>query len=112
MAADLHIRAAQDADLATISTLAGRIWRAHYQSILSAAQIEYMLRCMYDVEQLRRDAGRGVIYELLNQGERPIGFCGYEPAEGGFLKLHKLYLEVEEHGGGFVMDDYLMEKRV
>jgi GNAT superfamily N-acetyltransferase len=94
-----HIRRASDGDLATISGLAGKIWRAHYPSILSAGQIEYMLSWMYDVRQLRRDLERGVVYELLSEGDRPLGFCGYEELRGE-LKLHKLYLLVEEHGRG------------
>ena len=97
---EIHIRRAGDADLATISTLAGRIWRAHYPSIISHEQIEYMLEQMYDVEQLRRDAQRGVVYELILEGDRAFGFCGYEETGGGELKLHKLYLEVSEHGRG------------
>jgi GNAT superfamily N-acetyltransferase len=93
------IRPASDSALVVVSQLAGRIWRAHYPSILSREQIEYMLAWMYDVAQLRRDVARGVVYELLFDGERAIGFCGYEPV-GTELKLHKLYLEVTEHGRG------------
>lgn len=93
------IRPASDSELATVSQLAGRIWRAHYPSILSHEQIEYMLAWMYDVGQLRRDVERGVVYELLFDGDRAVGFCGYEPVDGE-LKLHKLYLEVTEHGRG------------
>lgn len=96
---DVAIRRASDADLSTVSALAGRIWRAYYPSILSTEQIEYMLLWMYDIRQLRRDAERGVVYELLLDGERPLGFCGYEELRGE-LKLHKLYLEVSEHGRG------------
>jgi GNAT superfamily N-acetyltransferase len=96
---DVHIRRASDADLTLISSLAGHIWRAHYTSILSGEQIEYMLARMYDVEQLRRDVGRGVVYELLVEGDRVLGFCGYEQL-AGHLKLHKLYLDVAEHGRG------------
>jgi ribosomal protein S18 acetylase RimI-like enzyme len=93
------IRRAGDLDLPTVSALAGRIWRAHYPSILSGAQIEYMLALMYDLAALRRDAARGVVYELLEEEGRALGFCGYEQA-GKELKLHKLYLEVSEHGRG------------
>ena len=95
----VHIRRAGEADLETISALAGRIWRAYYPAILSREQIEYMLRWMYDVAQLRRDLARGVVFEVLYEGERPLGFCGYEEMPG-YLKLHKLYLEVGEHGRG------------
>jgi ribosomal protein S18 acetylase RimI-like enzyme len=93
------IRAVTDAEVPLVSELAGRIWRAHYPSIISREQIEYMLALMYDVAQLRRDLSRGVAYELLFDGERAVGFCGYEQI-GGELKLHKLYLEVNEHGRG------------
>ena len=96
---DVSIRRAAEADLPTISGLAGRIWRVHYPSILSQEQIEYMLAWMYDVRQLRRDLERGVVFELLFEGDRPLGFCGYEELRGE-LKLHKLYLLVEEHGRG------------
>jgi ribosomal protein S18 acetylase RimI-like enzyme len=96
----VHIRRAGAADLAGISSLAGRIWREHYPSIISGEQIEYMLAWMYDVEQLRRDVARGVVYELLLEGDRVLGFCGYEELPG-HLKLHKLYLDVPEHGRGF-----------
>ncbi len=96
---DVLIRPATDAELPAVAALAGRIWRAHYPGIISPEQIEYMLAWMYDVAQLRRDVTRGVVYELVLDGERPIGFCGYEPA-GPELKLHKLYLDVSEHGRG------------
>lgn len=96
---EVHIRCAAAADLPGISSLAGRIWREHYPSIISGEQIEYMLVWMYDVEQLRRDVARGVVYELLLQGDRVLGFCGYEEFPG-HLKLHKLYLDVSEHGRG------------
>jgi hypothetical protein len=93
------IRPATDAEVPLVSELAGRIWRAHYPSILSREQIEYMLALMYDVAQLRRDLTRGVVYELLFDGDLAVGFCGYEQI-GDELKLHKLYLEVTEHGRG------------
>jgi diamine N-acetyltransferase len=93
------IRRATSADLPAISALAGRIWRAHYPSIISVEQIEYMLGWMYSLPQLQADVQRGVVYELLYDGERAIGFCGYEELHGE-LKLHKLYIEVSEHGRG------------
>src|SRR5437899_12950590 len=96
----LQIRRATLEDLPAISELAGRIWRAHDPGIRSGAQIEYMLHRMYDIDQLRRDVAAGVVYELVDDGERALGFCGYEQLSGGELKLHKLYVEVSEHGRG------------
>lgn len=93
------IRPASADELPLVAELAGRIWRAHYPAIIGSAQVEYMLKLMYGLPQLRRDVERGVVYELLFEGERAVGFCGYE-AVGRELKLHKLYLEVGEHGRG------------
>jgi ribosomal protein S18 acetylase RimI-like enzyme len=93
------LRRAALEELPAVSALAGRIWRAHYPSILTGAQIEYMLALMYGPARLRADVERGVVYELLFDGERAIGFCGYE-AFPDSLKLHKLYLEVSDHGRG------------
>ena len=92
--------AATDADLATVAELAGRIWRAHFPSILSARQIEYMLAWMYDAARLREEVARGVVYELLLDEDRPFGYCAYEELTEGELRLHKLYLEVADHGHG------------
>ena len=92
--------AASAADLATVAELAGRIWRAHFPSILSAAQIEYMLAWMYGAARLREEVARGVVYELLLDGDRPLGYCAYEETPEGELRLHKLYLDVAEHGRG------------
>lgn len=95
------IRPATLDELPLISQLAGRIWRAHYPSILSRQQIEYMLAWMYDAEQLRKDVDRGAVYELLLLDGRAVGFCATEAfAKDGVMKLHKLYLEVGEHGRG------------
>ena len=97
----VQIRRAAADELPLISELAGRIWRAHYPAILKPEQIEYMLGWMYDVPQLRDDVERGVVYELLVVDGRAVGFCGYEPfSQDGYVKLHKLYLEPEQHGRG------------
>jgi len=93
------IRRASLEELPALSELAGRIWREHYPSILSREQIEYMLALMYHPAELRKDVERGAVYELLSAGGSAIGFCGYE-AFPDCLKLHKLYLEVSEHGRG------------
>src|SRR5256714_13868440 len=96
----LQIRRATLEDLPAISELAGRIWRAHYPGILPGAQIEYMLHRMYDIDQLRRDAAAGVVYELVDDGGRVLGFCRYEQLSASELKLHKIYLEGSEHRRG------------
>ena len=95
---------AREEHLATISELAGVIWRACYPGIITHAQIDYMLARMYSLEILRDEiCSQGICYDLLLVDEKPAGFASYGPtAETGVMKLHKLYLlpEMQGHGLG------------
>ena len=88
--------------LAEIAALAGIIWRAHYPSIISPSQIEYMLERMFDVEAMARELGNGVVYEqLLVRGELR-GFSSYAPTpDATELKLRKLYIHLHAQRQGF-----------
>lgn len=161
------IMPAQPGHLAAIAALAEVVWRAYYPGIISAAQIDYMLAQMYDLEVMRQEMANGISYDRLLVDETLVGFASYGPADAdGEMKLHKLYvhpawqrrglggrlLRHVEHaarqrscpalilsvnkanqqaiaayrkngftiresvvvniGGGFVMDDYVMAKRL
>ena len=155
-------------DFETVAVLAREIWLAHYSTIITTEQIEYMLRGRFTAANLERylDSPDRWMHVLRRDG-RAIGYCSYaktdQPRE---LKLEQLYLlpslhcqglgrvmldQVEEHarrlgcdllmlqvnkqntvalnvyrrtgftlreevvvdiGNGFVMDDYIMEKRL
>src|SRR4051812_34432864 len=97
----LAFRVAGEIEIATIRTLAERIWRACYTDILSAAQMDYMLEWMYSEEVLRADLGRGVSYEVIEADGAAVGYLAFEFAVGnGECKLHKLYLVPEVHRRG------------
>ena len=61
--------------------------------ILSQEQMAYMLEMMYDLSVTTREVRDGVRFELICDGEKPIGFISYGPYADGVAKLHKLYLE-------------------
>ena len=149
-----------------ISALAAEIWRRHYPGIISAAQIEYMLKQRYDPQVIRAELERDNLWwDTLRVGAQITAFASYflnvQPAE---MKLDKLYVHpdrqrkgygamliehvcwrarergcsrlvlavnknnrsaidayrkhgfqvsetvIKDIGGGFVMDDYIMEK--
>src|ERR1051326_2195137 len=78
--AAIRIDPAGEAALAAIQALAGAIWRACYAEIISAEQIEYMLRRMYAIERLREEIGSQQIhYDCLFDGDERIGFASYGP---------------------------------
>jgi ribosomal protein S18 acetylase RimI-like enzyme len=171
MPANARLDAITAADFATLSQLGETIWYAHYSSIISAAQIGYMLADRYTAQKLRQylDADDRWLL-LLRIDSRAVGYCSYALTDDSgemkpsAMKLEQLYLLPELHhrglgtlmlrhveeqarvcklgtlvlqvnkrntvaiafyrkagfsvrteavfdiGGGFVMDDYVMEK--
>ena len=161
-------------DFAVLRELAGTIWRQHYSAIIPAGQIDYMLAGRFSDDALREHVQAADRWlELLQVGEKPVGYCGYELASldgdevsPAVVKLGQLYVldscrgmglgrhmlrHVEDRasergsgglwlqvnkkntvaigfyrsagfevireavfdiGGGFVMDDYVMAKRL
>lgn len=89
-------------DLPAIAELAAVIWRAHYPTIISIAQIEFMLERMYALPVMREEmAQRGIRYDRLFVNSQLVGFASYGQTEtAGVVKLHKLYVLPELHGLG------------
>lgn len=98
----MKILPAQEEHLPALAELARVIWRACYPSIISQAQIEYMLDQMYSLDILRDEIhSRGIHFYRLLVDERFVGFASIGPTNApGVLKLHKLYLLPELHGRG------------
>lgn len=90
----------EEKDLETVAKLAEKIWSRTYKEILSQEQMAYMLEMMYDLSVTTREVMDGVRFELICDGEKPIGFISYGPYADGVAKLHKLYLDYNYHGKG------------
>jgi diamine N-acetyltransferase len=98
----IQILPAADADLPAISTLAGEIWRECYVGVISAEQIEYMLRWMYNVSTMIREKREGVRYDKVLVAGALAGFAAWGPApsDPAVCKLHKLYVLASVRGRG------------
>jgi diamine N-acetyltransferase len=92
------VPASSEADWETIQELAYTIWPSWYSRILSAEQIEYMLRELYNPEALKARHDAGERYFLLQRGTNPIGFFAVQALDRHRMKLEKLYLLEEERG--------------
>lgn len=99
----VEILPVEPGDVERISALAAEIWRRHYSSIISAAQIEYMLNQRYKpqiirVELLRHD----LWWDKLLVGDAIIGFASYFlTAQPGEMKLDKLYVHQDHQREGY-----------
>jgi GNAT superfamily N-acetyltransferase len=96
---EVKIEVAGEAELSVVRDLAHAIWPRVYPSIITMAQIDYMLRQRYELPVLCDDLARGVIYALIRLNKEPVGYIGIEPRTDD-LFLHKLYLLPEASGHG------------
>src|SRR5262249_36984797 len=98
------IRPANRTDIPWLQSLAQSIWNAVYPSIISQAQIDFMLAEMYNPKQIETEMASGYEWDMAEEGGVAIGFLStlVEKTEtGSAMKLSKIYLEPAYHGRGF-----------
>ncbi len=93
-------RKATEDDIPLINSLAQKIWRLHYPSIISLEQIEYMLEKMYSTEALSQQLLDGHHFEFCFTDKKPIGYCSYSRQENENYFLHKMYIDTTQHHKG------------
>ncbi|MEQ1513299.1 MAG: GNAT family N-acetyltransferase [Lysobacteraceae bacterium] len=89
-------------DFDVLAQLADTIWRAHYSSMISMAQIDFMLDGRYAPERLRGyiDSQDRWLW-LLRVAGMPAGYCSCSLAEEtDAIKLEQLYLLADYKGQG------------
>ncbi len=106
---NLTFRKATVEDIPLISQLADKIWREHYPAIISAEQINYMLRSRYSCEVIEEGMKNREQYFLAYLGNEAIAYASIELFDG-YHYLHKFYNDVSEHrkGIGKQFFDYLL----
>jgi len=96
----MHIRAATTADIPQIRLLAHEIWHAHYPSIITEEQIDFMLEWMYSSAEIERQLREGPLWEIAELDGHPIAFTSYGIESDGRVKLHKLYVSTARQRRG------------
>lgn len=89
----------QSREIPIVQQLAREIWEEHYLKILSQEQIDYMLDLFYSEEKINSELEEGIVWELLWDGENPIGYlvCKIEKEK---IYISKIYLKAETRGKG------------
>lgn len=87
---------------AALRALATTVWREHYASIISLAQIDFMLGERFSDAALASLADQpGHELAILWLGERAVGYCGSGPTDDPrTFKLGQLYLLSDMRGRG------------
>lgn len=88
--------------LPIVRDLAYKIWPHAYGSILSVAQLDYMLDNFYSLESLAQQMDNGHVFMMAEIDSKIVGFASYELHHGGSTKtkLHKIYVLPETQGSG------------
>jgi ribosomal protein S18 acetylase RimI-like enzyme len=105
-----HFRRASEDDIPMIRELCMQVWPATYSSILTPAQIDYMLEWMYSPSSLKEQLSKGAIFWILYKDQEPIGYSSFENIGVNHYKLHKLYVLQEYQGlgaGGFLLSNII-----
>jgi Acetyltransferases, including N-acetylases of ribosomal proteins len=95
----LHFKRASKPEIELLRGLAREIWTTCYPGIISMEQIEYMLNLMYSTDTITKEITNGVIWEVLEYNNQPVGFIAVTISEK-VAKLNKLYMKDDHHGKG------------
>lgn len=88
----LTIRPAAAADIEPLRALARTVWQASYSTLISQAQIDYMLADRYDAALIRAQLDDPKhAWQLARWVDDPIGFA-HARLEADICKLDKLYI--------------------
>jgi ribosomal protein S18 acetylase RimI-like enzyme len=117
----IEIRPVTPPDVPAISSLAREIWQATYPGIITQEQIDFMLELYLHPDVQRQGVG-GQLIEHVAARAKKMGYpCMIlavnkrnEKAIGSYKKYGFVVREaiVDDIGRGFVMDDFVMEKKL
>ena len=102
-ALNVRILPLREEDIPDLVRLARDIWYAHYPSIITIEQIEYMLDQRYRPEVIREQlASRTAWWDKLLLDGAMVAFTSCELGEHpDAMKLDKLYVRNDLHGRGY-----------
>lgn len=111
----MEIITAEEQHYNVIKQIAYETWPHTFGAILSAAQIAYMLKLMYDVDSIKRQVSElGHVFILAVENEKSLGYASYEISyqRKPVTKVHKIYILPSMHGRGIgkTMIDYIEKK--
>lgn len=94
------LKSASLSDIPEITSLAEKIWRAHYPAIIGQQQVDYMLGAMYSPEAVAADMQKGQRYHFIEDDGMRVGYIGWSKPAEHELFIHKFYIDQQVQGKG------------
>lgn len=101
-----------EADIASLSTLASAIIKKHFDPIIGPAQNDYMIAKFQSVEAVTHQLAHGYqYYFVFHDSQQPVGFLAFFPRDND-MYLSKFYLaeEFRKRGLSRQMLAFVIEK--
>jgi diamine N-acetyltransferase len=96
-----EIKIASVKDIPLIQQLTFAIWPQTYSSIISKAQIDYMLEMMYSTAALQQQMDKeGCTFIIVYDKDEPVAFASYNQIKPQTWKLNKIYILPSQQGKG------------
>jgi len=93
----------KDINFSDIRAIAKEVWPIAYGSILTEAQLNYMMEMMYSINSLQLQANSKKHHFILaKENDVTLGFASYEfnYSETKKTKIHKIYILSTQQGKG------------
>ena len=108
-----HIRKATIEDIPLIRQLTFAVWPQTYRSIISQAQIDYMLELMYSPAALKKQMEEdNCSFVIVYDEQEAVGFASFNESKPFTWKLNKIYVLPSQQGKGtgkFIIN-YIIEE--
>jgi ribosomal protein S18 acetylase RimI-like enzyme len=104
-----------DSNFTAIRAIAKEVWPVAYNSILSKAQLDYMMDMMYSISSLQIQANeKKHRFIVAKEAEIVMGFASYEfnYTKKPKTKIHKIYILPSQQGKGIgkLLVNYISEE--
>jgi diamine N-acetyltransferase len=96
-----QIKIASAKDIPLIQQLTFAVWPKTYSTIISKAQIDYMLEMMYSTAALQKQIEEdGCTFIIVYDNNEPVAFASYNETTTQTWKLNKIYILPSQQGKG------------
>ncbi|MEE9336463.1 MAG: GNAT family N-acetyltransferase [Methylococcaceae bacterium] len=97
-------------EIATVATLADKMWKAHYVPIIGQSQVKYMLETFQSEEAINKQINQNFTYFIVNKDSLPVAYFAITGLDDSKkVQISKLYVKraVQKKGIGFAIIKFI-----